>query len=141
MIVIGCDLRRKRTYTAARQKQAEEKAKFLHPRNPPACSIACYVPLVPGVVTASPFARCNDETEETPSAVRHLGDGLQQEVGAKRDSLGSEAIANTGIASQLQGLTYCAGTWIWEGVFVVFFASIKTSEILFNQNPEGPEVS
>ena len=32
--------------------------------------------------------------------------------------------------------TCCASIWIWEGVFVVFFVSIETSEILFNQEPE-----
>ena len=38
--------------------------------------------------------------------------------------------------AKLHWLTYCAGIWIREGVFVAFFASIETSDILFNQEPE-----
>jgi hypothetical protein len=53
----------------------------------------------------------------------------------------SSGNAKTGTTSRLQGLTYCAGIWIWEGVFVVCLASIEASEILFNQERQRPEAS
>jgi hypothetical protein len=50
-------------------------------------------------------------------------------------------IGKTPTASQLKWLTYYAGIWIWEGVFVVFLASIEASEVFFNQEPERPELT
>ena len=37
-------------------------------------------------------------------------------------------------------LTLCAGIWIWEGVFVAFFASIETSEIFFDEERESSKI-
>ena len=39
------------------------------------------------------------------------------------------------------GLACCAGIWVREGVFIVFFASIEAGEILLNQERKRPQVS
>lgn len=39
------------------------------------------------------------------------------------------------------GLTFYAGVWVREGVFLVFFASIEAGKILLNQERERPAVS
>lgn len=69
--------------------------------------------------------------EEEPLAV--VDDGARIDSADPPNSVRPRRIATFQLWPTL---TCSARIWIWEGVFIVFIASIETSEILFNQDRE-----
>jgi hypothetical protein len=74
-----------------------------------------------------PFSACSSKAGSQPS-------GESPPVAAAPATMMRRSIYSNRLSSaHWPTLTCWAGIWIWEGVFIVFLASIETGEIFLNQ--------